>query len=56
LVEDLNKDGRDDLIITTYYKEQEEGFVFVYEVPNDFPKGVFRKHIIASGFRASDVI
>ena len=46
-VTDVNNDGRDDLLVST---NGNNGTVLVYEIPDDFRTGTYKKHVIAVGF------
>jgi len=56
LVGDFNKDGKLDLLATIYDTVTEEGFVKVYEIPDNFPYGNFTERVIASGFEANQIV
>ncbi|XP_078678977.1 uncharacterized protein LOC144914711, partial [Branchiostoma floridae x Branchiostoma belcheri] len=47
-VTDVNKDGKDDLLVVT--SSETNGTVRVYEIPDDFRTGTWERHTIASGF------
>ncbi|KAK7105821.1 uncharacterized protein [Littorina saxatilis] len=45
---DVNLDGRNDLLVTT--NDAKNGSVLVYEIPDDFRTGEYKRHLLASGF------
>jgi hypothetical protein len=47
-VVDLNKDGKDDLLVTNH-ESNANAAVLAYEVPADFKKGEFTRHILIKG-------
>lgn len=46
-VTDVNNDGKVDLLVTT---NGNNGTLLVYEIPDDFRSGTYRKHVIDVGF------
>ncbi|XP_064610023.1 uncharacterized protein LOC135473979 isoform X2 [Liolophura sinensis] len=48
-VADVNGDGKYDLLATS--SNDRNGSLIVYELPDDFRTGQFKKHVIASGFK-----
>jgi len=51
-LDDFNRDGQEDLMVTVYNVLEADtgGKVYAYEIPETFPEGNFTKHTIASGF------
>ncbi|XP_060562491.1 uncharacterized protein LOC132722077 [Ruditapes philippinarum] len=46
-LDDVNNDGRMDLLVTN---NGNNGSVFVYEIPDDFRTGQFKRHVISTGY------
>ncbi|KAH9488002.1 hypothetical protein Btru_066802 [Bulinus truncatus] len=53
LVTDVNGDGRLDIVATT--NSDHNGTVLVYEVPDDFRTGQYRRHLIAQGYKSQSI-
>lgn len=53
LVDDLNNDGRVDLLLTAFNNSRHvmTGNVLVYEIPDDIFEGQWVRHVIADGFK-----
>ncbi|KAK3787449.1 hypothetical protein RRG08_025715 [Elysia crispata] len=48
IISDVNRDGNLDALITL--NDPKNGTVLVYEFPEDFRSGTFKRHVIASGY------
>ncbi|XP_022106944.1 uncharacterized protein LOC110988043, partial [Acanthaster planci] len=51
---DLNMDGSLDLLLSI--NSETDGKLVAYEIPRDFRTGVWRPHVIAEGFKPSNLI
>nr|XP_039259307.1 uncharacterized protein LOC120335754 [Styela clava] len=52
---DINADGRDDILVSTWSHGSKQGSVIAYEIPCDFIRDEWRKHILIDGGLASDL-
>nr|CAB3263031.1 uncharacterized protein LOC100186859 [Phallusia mammillata] len=48
-IADVNADGRDDVIVSTWVHGLQQGSVIVYEIPCDFIHGKWRRHTLIDG-------
>ncbi|RUS86576.1 hypothetical protein EGW08_005657 [Elysia chlorotica] len=48
IVSDVNKDGNPDIVLSL--NAAKNGTVVIYEFPEDFRSGTFKRHLIASGY------
>jgi hypothetical protein len=58
MVEDFNRDGKKELMVTTYnvFEPETGGSIFVYQIPDNFPQGNFTKRIVAQGFHPNNIV
>eukprot|EP00128_Syssomonas_multiformis_P016799 Colp12_sorted_trinity150504_noHs@11192 len=45
---DLNGDGRPEILATNHVGKADKSGVFAYEIPDDWAKGTFKKHVLAT--------
>lgn len=45
-IADVNADGRDDVLVTTWAYGTQQGTVMVYEIPCDFTRDKWRRHVL----------
>nr|XP_002121068.1 uncharacterized protein LOC100186859 [Ciona intestinalis] len=48
-IADINADGRDDVIVSTWVHGLQQGSVIVYEIPCDFIRDKWRRHTLVDG-------
>ena len=48
---DINNDGVKELMVNNHEKDNASNGIWVYEFPDDWMTGAFKKHTIAAGFK-----